>query len=435
MPQIEPHDLRTLEDAIDTCVGCGFCLEACPTYRELGHEADSPRGRIALIDALVHETLAPTAEATHHIDLCLGCRACETACPSGVPYGSILEHGRDWLKNQKGRRKSPSDRILEFAFRFIITQPIALFIISLGLSIGHKIGFFKLMLRIPQWPEAIKNLLLLTPKPDGPRYKAQDQRPVGEEKGTSALFLGCVQRYLFPEVHRATAKLLLQSGQRLLHPPLQNCCGALQLHNGYLEEARRLARKNVRGFMEFFNDHPDGQIVINAAGCGSTLKEYGELLKNEPLAAAARRFSRAVKDWSEVVTVEAISLPHEKSAEPPIRVAYQDACHLAHAQKITQQPRDLLAAHPGIELVDLDDEQMCCGSAGVYNLMEQDMAKRLQHRKIEAIERAQVSMVVSSNPGCLLQMQAGLSKSESETTRVTNVVHPTILLANPGIRR
>lgn len=422
-----PDSLELLEAAVESCVGCGFCLEACPTYLENGHEADSPRGRIALVDGLMNDLLEVTPEAVRHLDLCLGCRACEAACPSGVPYGSILERGRDWLRRRPGRRKSGRDRILEFALTFILPKPGVLKLLAFLLKLSHFIGLFSLAARLPL-PAKLKELLPLTPTVDGPAYIPRDRSPQGSPTGQSALFLGCVQQQLFPQVHESTAALLQASGKAVLHPKGQGCCGALHLHNGYLDQAKALARKNIDAFMNFLIDHPEGLIVVNAAGCGSTLKEYGHLFEGEPEEKVAKRVAGAVRDWSEVVT----SAGFPGSASKTVRVAYQDACHLAHAQGIEKEPRALLEAHPGIDLVPLNDGALCCGSAGIYNIMEPEMAKRLQEKKIQAIEKVAVDYVASSNPGCLLQIRAGLKDDEARSA--PEAIHPTTLLTQLGLK-
>ncbi|MDF1662823.1 MAG: 4Fe-4S dicluster domain-containing protein, partial [Planctomycetota bacterium] len=207
MSETCPDALKVLESAVESCVGCGFCLEACPTYLELGNEADSPRGRIALVDALMNELLEVTPKAVRHLDLCLGCRACEAACPSGVPYGAILEQSRDWLRKRPGRRKTAGDRVLEFALSYVLPKPWVLKILTLGLTLSHKLGLIRLAKRLPL-PKRLKDLLSLAPEVDGPAYKAKDRLPKGDSKEKSALFLGCVQRHLFPAVHESTAALL-----------------------------------------------------------------------------------------------------------------------------------------------------------------------------------------------------------------------------------
>lgn len=430
MAETCPDALKVLESAVESCVGCGFCLEACPTYLELGNEADSPRGRIALVDALMNELIEVTPKAERHLDLCLGCRACEAACPSGVPYGAILEQSRDWLRKRPGHRKTGSDRILEFALSYVLPNSWVLRILTLVLTLSHKLGLIRLTKRLPL-PKRLKDLLSLTPEVDGPAYKAEDRQARGGSGEQSALFLGCVQRHLFPQVHESTASLLQASGLGVLHPKGQGCCGALHLHNGYLDEAKALARKNIDAFMNFLIDHPEGLIVVNAAGCGSTLKEYGHLFEGEPEERVAKRVAGAIRDWSEVV--KGAALP--ETSDQKVRVAYQDACHLAHAQGIQDEPRALLAAHPAIELVPLNDDALCCGSAGIYNILEPELAERLQTKKVEAIGKVAVDYVVSSNPGCLLQIGAGLTKKDGPGSQNhPQSIHPTSLLTKLGLK-
>ena len=396
-----PGDVRAaLGDITSRCVGCGFCLQACPTYRVSAVESASPRGRIALMDALLEGELEANGASLAHLDACLGCRGCEPACPSGVDYGALLEGGRAALRSA---RLQPARGAAGFAERVLLSligSPRALRWALVAGALARRLGLARLLGAL--LPRSMGAMLALAASPDGPRYQALDVGPLAGPP--VALFLGCVQRALFPGVHRDTAELLVASGFRVGHPEGQGCCGALPLHVGDAPRARAYARANVVAFDRVLERAPDTLIVVNAAGCGSALKEYGALFADDPeLGPAAARVAAAVRDWSEVVI-------GEQAGGEGRRVAYQDACHLAHAQGIRTEPRALLAGAPGLQAVELDDEGLCCGSAGVYNITHPAMAGELARLKCAAIERADVELVASCNPGCLLHLRAALEE-------------------------
>ncbi|MBC8104013.1 MAG: 4Fe-4S dicluster domain-containing protein [Cytophagales bacterium] len=413
------HDL---EKGLMACVHCGFCLDACPTYRATGDEADSPRGRIVLMRG-VHEGKIPllTEEATgpgtvgHHLERCLGCRACEPACPSGVPYGHLLEHFRD--QQEAVSKRGVGERVLREGLLQTLTDPRKM---ALALRAGKLTG--------GKIPAAVARFLGL---PHGtavpiPTDLAAAARPLpavtaarGEPRGRVALLAGCVMRVLYGPVHHATARVLSANGIEVICPPVQGCCGALHGHQGKLEDARQLARKTIDAFGA--GDDYDA-IILNSAGCGSFLKDYGHLLKDEPVwEKRAARFSSKVKDITEYLVEMG---PRPMPGRVEARVTYHDACHLAHGQRVTSAPRLLLRSIPGVTFVEMPDSDQCCGSAGVYNYLQPDMAGVLQQKKVDALLSTGAQIVATGNPGCLAWIQQGLPKGAS----VPTIVHPVELL-------
>jgi len=381
------------------CVHCGLCLSSCPTYLETGNENDSPRGRIYLMRAIQSGCLTVEDPIVRHIDLCLGCRACENACPSGVEYGDLLEHTRDYLEKNHNRglfqtflRRIAIEKVFPFPWRLKL------------------ILFFSKFarLRVFTWilPSFVKGSLSLLPDKSISRKCSEYSPAQGMELGRVGLIEGCVMQVMFGDANENTIALLNQGGWSVTSPLGQNCCGALYAHSGQLDKARECARNNIAVFEENQLD----AIVINAAGCGSTLKEYGRLLKEDSKwSERAKEFSAKVKDLSEWIKSEDF-----KPSNDNIRVTYHDACHLAHPQGITAEPRELVKAVAGKNYVELAEADVCCGSAGSYNLTEPKMAERLQKRKIANLIATGAEIVVTSNPGCLLQIQSGVKKEGSE---------------------
>jgi glycolate oxidase iron-sulfur subunit len=392
------------------CIHCGLCLSSCPTYLETGNENDSPRGRIYLMRAVQDGRLAVGDTAVRHIDLCLGCRACEAVCPSGVQYGDLLEHTRDHLEKHYKRsafqtflRRVAIEKVLPFPGRMKLALLPARIIRSLGLE--------KLL------PGFAREALSLVPDDAGAvRLPVVSPRTAGPERGRAGFISGCVMSVLFGRTNAASVRLLNRAGYEVVTPPGQGCCGALYAHSGQLELARACARHNI----EVFERHELSSIIINAAGCGSTLKEYGQLLRDDPAwAERARKFSSKVRDLTESLAQSAReNPPADGPARSTIKVTYHDACHLAHPQHITKPPRELVRAVAGGQFVELPESDVCCGSAGSYNLTEPAMAGRLQRRKIENILKTGAQVVVTTNPGCLLQIRAGLRKAGSSVKAV-----------------
>jgi glycolate oxidase iron-sulfur subunit len=407
---------------IDACVHCGFCLQACPTYLTLEDENDSPRGRIVLMRAVVDGTLpVDDADVRTHIDRCLGCRACETACPSGVPYGHLLEATRATLTQVKPN--PPVAQLILFAF----ARPALLRLFMLGGRIARATRVSRLLSRLPgRFGFAMAMLESTRPAVKRARYT-----PRGDgERGTATLLTGCVMEGLFAPTNRATERTLAVNGYVVTPTAGQRCCGALHAHAGHDEGARELARANIAAFERSTADY----IVVNAAGCGAMMKEYGQLLAGDPAwhERAAKMASR-VRDVSELLA-EAGPRP---GGAVPLKVTYDAPCHLLHAQRIATPPLKVLAAVPGLELVPLDGSEHCCGSAGIYNLIEPDVSDRVLAPKLANIAATRAALVATGNPGCLMQIGAGLHRASMKS----RVVHPVDLLdasyaaARPGPSR
>ncbi len=400
------------ESAFLECVHCGLCHGACPTYVELGTEADSPRGRIHLMRALQEGTLALDADVVHHLDLCLGCRGCETACPSGVRYGALIEAARPWIEAR--HRRGLADRIRRRLVLAILPYRGRVRLALAPVRLLDRLGALALLRRMarrlpPRWRYRIH--LLPAPLRRAGRM-SPEYPPAGTERERVQLLVGCVMPELFGDTVRSTVALLARAGCRVLVPATQGCCGALSLHAGDRAAAARFARANVDAF-----ESEDGAVrtplVVNAAGCGAMMKEYGALLAADPLyAERATRLAARVRDATELLVETAprsASCPTAGARATPVRrVAYHDPCHLAHAQGIRAAPRALLAALPDVVLVPMADEDLCCGSAGHYNLMEPEVARRLVARKVEAIRASGADVVATANAGCALQLEAGL---------------------------
>lgn len=406
---IDPPDW----DAILDCVHCGICLPQCPTYRVLGQEMDSPRGRLYLIRAAAEGRIGLTPNFVTHMDRCLGCRACESACPSGVPFGRLLEEVRGQIERRVPRPFSRGllRRLIlgVFPHRARLARALGLLRLYQRTGLQRLVRASGVLGLTPRLAALERALPALTGVPATPLPARLD--PAGPARGTVTLLSGCVQALLFPEVNRATAWLLARAGYTVLVPPAQECCGALNLHWGDRETARRLARANVAAFAGA------DRVVTNAAGCGTALRDYGHLLGDD----AARALADRVRDVSELL---AAHLP-EPRHPLPLTVTYHEPCHLVHGQRVRDAPRALLRAIPGLRLVELADADLCCGSAGVYNVLEPEIAGRLLARKLDRIAETGASVVASGNPGCLLQLRMGLA----ERGLAVAAHHPVELLA------
>lgn len=404
---------------LSRCVHCGLCLPHCPTYMETGLELESPRGRIALIRA-VKEGRAPLSDQLiGHLECCLQCRACEAACPSGVPFGRIMEAARAQVFTQK--RGPRWQRIVRTAaLRALLPHKRVLRGVAEGLRLYERSGLQSLLRNSPLYcllPPDLRELEQMTPRVSDRFFlPGVEVLPAhGPASHRVALFTGCVMPYMNAETHEATVRVLRRNGCDVVIPRAQVCCGALMVHSGDREPARALARSNIDLFLDLGID----AVIVNAAGCGSTLKEYGELLANDPdYAEKARRFDHLMRDVTEFVA----SLPFSHDLGPvPARVTYQDSCHLAHAQRIKDAPRAIMQAIPGLQLIEMPHSDMCCGSAGIYNIVQRDMSMQLLDDKMREVAETGAGVVATANPGCMLQMETGLRRS-GLPGRVTHVI-------------
>jgi len=412
-------------DLLRSCVHCGLCLGACPTYRENGNENDSPRGRLYLMKGLADGRLEADAAVTRHLDECLDCRACETACPSGVQYGRILEGTRATLV--QARPPGFGERCLRaLVFRQLFARPEALatvvavtrFMQKSGLRRAlHFLGLMKLL------PQRLRALEAMQPELRTVSFRAH--APVilpawgGVARRRVAFFSGCVMDLMMGEVHRATVKVMQAHGVEVLNVQGQQCCGALAFHAGEARAARHLARKNL----EIFRGLGVDAVVNNSAGCGAALKEYRHHFHGD---AEAAEFSALVMDVSEVLA----ELEPVVELQPPdptreLKVCYDEPCHLLHGQKVSAQPKAVIARIPGIRFVNLPDAEFCCGAAGIYNITQPEMSARVLARKIEAIQSTGADIVLTGNPGCILQIRRGCQ----DAGLTCEVLHPMELFA------
>jgi glycolate oxidase iron-sulfur subunit len=395
------------------CVHCGLCTSACPTYVENGHEADSPRGRIYLMRNVIDGQLALDDTVKRHLDLCLNCRACETACPSGVQYGKLIEPFREYMgRLEPGRGLKPLGALQRWMLLHIFPSRartrLALAPARLAQWTGldwlvRKSGLLRLL------PRRLREMHGMLPRLRRHYGSLPEVLPAeGPRRASVALFLGCVADAIYPETQVATARVLQKNGCEVWIPRSQQCCGALHYHSAMEEPARRLAAQNLAafGFSGPKLEELDA-VIINAAGCGAMLKDYGHLMHHTEHADAARKFVAKAKDITEFL----VELGPVKPTHPlPIRATYHDACHLRHAQQVASPPRKLLEMIPGLELIPLPESEICCGAAGSYNLTQPEMATRLGDRKAEHILETKAQAVLMGNVGCLMQVSRHLKK-------------------------
>jgi glycolate oxidase iron-sulfur subunit len=450
-PVVGGHGPGTADErvraAVKDCVHCGFCLPACPTYSLWGEEMDSPRGRIYLAGELLDG--APlTAAAGEHFDRCLGCMACVTACPSGVQYDQIIEAAREWREvagteaptpaadtghgepaatrpgaggagrgpagfppggSAPGARRPLRDRATRAAIFALFPYPARLRLATAPLRILQRTGADRLITRtglVGRISPSAEQALRLAPPASRPLPPGRFPERVparGERRAVVGMLTGCVQSVFFPRVNAATARVLAAEGCDVIIPRDQGCCGALSLHSGRAGEAVAFAQRTIETFEAAGVD----TIVVNSAGCGSAMKEYERLFADSPAwTARAAALSARVRDLAEFL--DALG-PAAERHPVPVRAAYHDACHLGHAQRITAAPRALLRAIPGLELAELPDAGVCCGSAGVYNLLQPEAARALGSRKADSVLASEASLLISANPGCTLQISAELA--------------------------
>jgi glycolate oxidase iron-sulfur subunit len=414
----EPVDFdKPQQSDLDRCVHCGLCLNACPTYRELRVEMDSPRGRIYQM-AQVSSGAAPISPSyIEHIELCLACRGCETACPSGVQYGRLVEAARAEIENQIQRPWHV--RLLRwFVFGKLLPSKLNLGIVGTLLYFYQVSGLKKLVRMLGFLPARLREMESLAPEIETPfffGYYGRVLPPEGAQKYRVAFMAGCIANISFARLNEATVRVLQKNGCEVSIPRTQTCCGALHVHAGIREKARELARRNIDALLEGEYD----AIITNAGGCGSTLKEYGELLEHDPAyAEKARRFSGLMKDVNEFLA----SIELNCDMKPlSLTVTYQDSCHLAHGQKIRSAPRKLLAAVPGLQLREMALSDLCCGSAGIYNVVHTGMSMALLRKKMDFVNGTGAQTIVTANPGCMLQLTVGVQKF-GQGQRVAHVV-------------
>jgi glycolate oxidase iron-sulfur subunit len=411
-------------EIIEKCVHCGFCLPVCPTYILWGQEMDSPRGRIYLMKIASEGAAEMNLNWVSHFDSCLGCMACMTACPSGVDYGKLIGATRAQIEQKTER---PRGEKLHRRFLFeIFTRPERLRNMRLPLQIYQRFGLQTLVRGsglLKLLPKKVQAIEALLPRLEAKESVAEVTPAVGTKRRRVGLLLGCVQREFFSPVNAATVRVLAAEGCEVVAPGEQPCCGALLVHAGEEAAAVALAKRTIDGFERAGVE----TIVTNAAGCGSNVKEYGHLLRDEPeYAQRARAFEAKCKDISEVL---AEMEPRAKRNTLRLRVAFHDSCHLQHAQGVRSQPRALLSKIPGLELAEIPEAAICCGSAGIYNLVQPEAANALGDRKVELIAPLKADVVATGNPGCILQMQSALARRGQKTP----VVH-TIQILDAAIR-
>jgi glycolate oxidase iron-sulfur subunit len=401
------------QDLIAACVHCGFCLPTCPTFAVLGVEMDSPRGRIRLMKTVWDHRLGADAPGLEdHISKCLDCRACETACPSGVEYGKLVEGARSQIV--VARPRAPLERLIRTAafewllpHRRVLSAFAILSIAAKRLGMGSVLRATRLRLA-----RRMADLLDLLPDRASATSVASSAAVRGERRGRVAMLDGCVMGSVFGDTNAATARVLGRNGVEVVATVGQTCCGALHSHAGERALARDLARRNIAAFERAAVD----AVIVNAAGCGAAMKEYGWLLKDDrEWSARASALAAKVKDATEFLGDLGMS---EQPGILRARVTWDDPCHLLHGQKIREQPRALLAAIPGLDIVALEEADWCCGSAGTYNVTQPDLARSILERKVANIVRTGADMVVTANPGCLMQIQAGLRAARSPVTVV-----------------
>jgi Fe-S oxidoreductase len=430
------QDENALREVAKDCVHCGFCLPACPTYQLWAEEMDSPRGRIYLVNQIL-DGASLSATAAEHFDRCLGCMACMTACPSGVQYDQLIEAARVWTEEARpggsGGMASPQeqgwsgggrpprgnsirDRAARTAIFSLFPYPKRLRAMTAPLRVAQRTGLDRRLAR-SRLPGRVSPVLGAALRLAPPGVSAAEARPLpgrvpalGTRRAVVGMLTGCVQSVFFPRVNAATARVLAAEGCDVIIPRGQGCCGALSLHSGREAEAEAFARRTIATFEQAGVD----AVVVNSAGCGSAMKEYERLLRSVDgrwadggWAERAAEMSGKVRDLAEFLAELGPVAPRHPL---PVTAAYHDACHLAHAQRITRQPRDLLRAIPGLTLVEVPDAGTCCGSAGVYNLLQPAAAGELGARKAESVQAAGAPLLISANPGCSLQIASALAE-------------------------
>ena len=427
-PAARHSHLKDLDySVVQQCMHCGLCLPTCPTYDATKLERNSPRGRISLMRAIADDRLEPTAAFAEEMYFCLGCLACMTACPAGVNYAELFEHARAEAEASGVLQSARRGAIRGFTLRWLFMEPHRLLLFGFGLRLYQQLGLENAVRQsgvLRLLPRRLRELEAMTP-PVQARFSAELIAPLTPSRTPRryrvAVLTGCAQDLIFSDVNRDTVEVLARNGCEVVTPPAQYCCGSLHAHNGEWELAQQLARKQLE---QFPPDQFDA-IITNAAGCGSHLKHYAKLLADDPAyLARAHEWDAKVKDIHEWLAHIGI-VPPPAAGAPSQSVTYHEACHLCHGQKITAQPRQVLRAIPGLRLVELFESTWCCGSAGIYNLIQPKMATELLDRKLDHIQTTQATVVATGNPGCLLQLINGARRRGLEL----RVAHPVTLLA------
>lgn len=410
---------------IDSCVHCGFCLSTCPSYRVIGKETDSPRGRIYLMDAINEGTVPFSEVAVQHFDTCLGCLACVTTCPSGVQYDKLIEATRSQVARNHPR--SLPEKLLRQLIFGLFPYPDRLRWLMRPVGLYQKTGLQKLVRSIGLLKQVSPQLAAMEAMlPPLSPQAFQDSLPEvipaqGSRRYRVGLLLGCVQRLFNPEVNDATVRVLTANGCEVVIPKVQGCCGALPHHQGEEVQTRSLARQLIDSFAETGIDY----LLINASGCGHTLKEYGHILQEDPTyAAKAKAFAEQVRDVQEFLAEVGLTATLSPLQDAPLRMVYQDACHMLHGQKISLQPRQLLRQIPGVQLREPLDAAICCGSAGVYNILQPEVAEELGRQKVRNLLNTGATVIASANIGCFVQISRHLTLQNQSVP----VLHPMQLL-------
>ena len=413
-------------ELIDACVHCGFCLSTCPSYRIIGKETDSPRGRIYLMDGINEGDIPLSPAITQHFDTCLGCLACVTTCPSGVQYDQLIEATRAQVERNYPR-SLPEQLLRQFIFA-TFPYPNRLRVLLAPLLVYQKLGFQKL-LRSTGWlekflPEQITAMESVLPEltPDAFKDNLPEVIPAkGEKRYRVGMILGCVQRVFLPEVNNATVRVLTANGCEIVIPKSQGCCGALTHHQGQEAQTLELAKQTIDTFADLNLD----AVLINASGCGHTLKEYGHILKDDPIyAEKAKVFSSKVKDVQEFLDHVGLTAKLSPLQDQPLAIAYQDACHMLHGQKISLEPRRLLRQIPNVQLRESVDASLCCGSAGIYNILQPEVGHELGEMKVNNLTDTGAEVIASANVGCITQIRKHLKLQNKNVL----LMHPMELL-------
>lgn len=412
---------RPQKNIVDDCVHCGFCLSACPTYIETGNELDSPRGRIYLMGAVLDNKIPLGDSVVEHLDKCLGCLACETACPSGVEYRFLIEASRSQI--ERNYKRSAGDKLFRGLLFSILPYPEKLGRMLPFIYLYNKSGIRKLFNSfgvLKKISSSLNRMEQMIPDVNTMSVKKFPEviSPENEKKYSVALLTGCVQNVFFSETNISTINVLKKLGCEVVIPGEQPCCGALSVHSGRLSEGRDFARKIIDKFSSLDVD----SFIINSAGCGSAIKEYAYLLSEDPYySQKAKRLAEKTKDIMEFI--DEIGIDRNLN-DLKMKITYQDACHISHGQNIRSAPRNILSKIPGLELIEMKNSDTCCGSAGIYNILQPDLAEDILAKKIESIENTSAECIVAGNPGCLLQIQKGLR----ERNRNLRIAHPIEIL-------